>query len=112
MPAAGSSPPNAQAITQGTWNSRLTIPMWLRSVPLVQMIAGELVVDRRQERRAGVAHQGDDALGAGVHQGEHVVGPLHRQEPAAHRRAVEDLGPPSDLLHAGERSGSDAHGRR
>ena len=23
----------------GTWNSRLTIPMWLRSVPLVQMIA-------------------------------------------------------------------------
>ena len=41
----------------GTWNSRLTIPMWLRRVPLVQMIAGELVVDRREERRAGVAHQ-------------------------------------------------------
>ena len=38
-PAAGSSPAKAQAITQGTWNSRLTIPMWLRTVPLVQMIA-------------------------------------------------------------------------
>ena len=37
-PAAGSSPLNAQPITHGTWNSRLTIPMWLRSVPLVQMI--------------------------------------------------------------------------
>ena len=57
------------AITHGTWNSRLTIPMWLRTVPLVQMMAGELVVDRREERGPGVAHEGDHPLRPGVHQG-------------------------------------------
>lgn len=25
-------------MAQGTWNSRLTMPMWLRTVPLVQRI--------------------------------------------------------------------------
>src|SRR3954468_19527180 len=37
---------------------------------------GELVVDRREERRARVADDGDDPLRAGVHEREHVVGPL------------------------------------
>ena len=100
MPAAGSSPTKAQPITQGTWNSRLTMPMWLRGVPLVQMIAGELVVDRCEERRAGVPHERDDTVGAGVHEREHVVRSLHRQEASPHRRRVEDLRPPPDLLHA------------
>ena len=92
-------PAKAQPITHGTWNSRLTMPMWLRTVPLVQMIAGQLVVDRRQERGAGVAHEGDDAVGPAVHQGQHVVGALHRREATAHRRVVEHLRPPPDLSH-------------
>ena len=37
-PSAGSPSAKATAIAQGTWNSRLTIPMWLRGVPLVQTI--------------------------------------------------------------------------
>ena len=41
--------------------------------PPVQMIPGELVVQRRQERRAGVAHHGDDALSPRVHEVQHVV---------------------------------------
>ena len=57
---------------QGTWNSRLTMPMWLRDVPPVHTTPGELVEDRRQERGAGIAHQGDDAVGPGVHQLEDV----------------------------------------
>ena len=52
---------NVHAITHGTWNSRLTIPMWLRGVPPVQIDRGELVVDRSKERRARVADERDDA---------------------------------------------------
>lgn len=38
-PGSGSAALKEQPMTQGTWNSRLTIPMWLRTVPLVQMMA-------------------------------------------------------------------------
>ena len=35
VPSAGSVPANVVSIEHGTWNSRLTMPMWLRGVPLV-----------------------------------------------------------------------------
>ena len=60
-------------MTHGTWNSRLTMPMCDRGVPLDADDGGELVVDRREERRAGVADEGDDTVGAVVHQPEHIV---------------------------------------
>src|SRR5436190_6612189 len=44
---------------------------------------GQLVEDRREERGARVPHQGHDAVGAGVEQGQHVVGRL--QVPARAR---------------------------
>ena len=83
----------------GTWSSRLTMPMWLRGVPAVQTTARQLVVHGCEERGAGVAHDGHDALGAVVHQRQHVVGALHPREPARDRRRVEHLGPPSQFAH-------------
>src|SRR3954454_6106403 len=64
--------------------------------------AGELVVDRREERRSCVTHHGDDALGAGVHQLEHVVGTVEQAPPAPHRPRVEPLRPPPPLVHASD----------
>src|SRR5438094_5710620 len=60
---------------------------------------GELVVQGCEEGGARVAHEGDDALGARVHQVEHVVGTGQQPPPPAHRRVVEHLGAPSHFFH-------------
>src|SRR5438128_4711601 len=60
---------------------------------------GELVVQRGEEGGAGVAHEGDDALGASVHQLEHVVGTGQQPPPPAHGRVVEHLGTVAHLVH-------------
>src|SRR4051794_20380238 len=64
--------------------------------------AGELVVDRREERCARVAHHRDDALGAGVHQREHVVGTVEQAPDTPHGCRVEHLRSPPHLLHASD----------
>ena len=63
---------------------------------------GELVVDRREERGAGVADQRDDALAPRVHQLEHVVRPVEHLPPPAHRRRVEHLRSSTDVRMGGE----------
>src|SRR5436305_1645567 len=90
-PSAGSLPLKAVPITHGSWNSRLTMPMWLPPVPLVE--------GRREEGGTGVSHQGDDAIGARVEQSKDVVGRLQVPARAGHRLVVEHLLPPPHLLH-------------
>ena len=60
---------------------------------------GELMVDRGEERGPGIAHQRHHTLGTGIHQGQHIVGRLDRQEAAPHGRRVEHLGSATDRLH-------------
>ena len=83
----------------GTWNSRLTMPMWLRGVPPRAHDTGQLVEDRGEEGGPGVAHHGDDTFGARVHEVEDVVRPIEDPPRALHGRVGEDPVPPTEGAH-------------
>src|SRR6266550_4790697 len=61
----------------------------------------ELVVDRREERSAGIANESHHPLGPRAHELEHVIGRLHGSPRARHRVVVEHLGASPEVLHGG-----------
>jgi hypothetical protein len=80
---------NEALITHGSWNSRLTMPTWLRLVPLVQTTAASSWYRGARKAAPASRNEGDD--GAGIEKGEVVVGGVEVAQRALHGRVVGHL---------------------